>query len=131
MGDGATAVECGSCGHSFAEPKVVMQAPRHPCPDCGATARTVHLHASDTVSVHESVALKGLPAEGGRWFIHLVQDKLEWFRKLGRWHLVTRVIDRRNDQYDEVITDHETGAVVREVHELLSQHQGRGSARRP
>jgi hypothetical protein len=40
-----------------------------------------------------------------------------------------RVIDRDNDYYLERIVDPETGEVIRECEEKLSEHQGRGSAK--
>ncbi|MEW6313646.1 MAG: hypothetical protein AB1513_06310 [Pseudomonadota bacterium] len=41
----------------------------------------------------------------------------------------TRLIDRDNDHYFERVTDHETGEVIHENKEKLSEHQGHGSAR--
>jgi hypothetical protein len=41
-----------------------------------------------------------------------------------------RVVDRRNNRYFEEIEDPKTGEVVRRVDEPLSDHQGRGDARR-
>ena len=64
--------------------------------------------------------LKGRPANGGRPFLEAVHEKLEWHRLLSRWHVVTRVVDRHKDEYDEVIVDRDTGTIVREVHEPLT-----------
>jgi len=77
------------------------------------------------------MAHKGRPAGGERPFFEAIYSKLDWHRKTQRWSIVTRIIDRRRGSYDELIIDRETGDVVREVHEPLSQHRGRGSARRP
>ena len=41
-----------------------------------------------------------------------------------------RVIDKTNDRYFEKIVDPDTGDVVRDVSEKLSDHQGRGHAKR-
>ena len=64
---------------------------------------------------------------------HLVVTKArsasEFFRKTQRWHRVNRLIDRRRNRYFESITDAETGALVKEIDEPLSQHQGHGDAR--
>jgi hypothetical protein len=51
-------------------------------------------------------------------------------RSSGRWMKKYRLIDRDEDRYQERIVDGETGEVVHEVDEPLSQHQGHGSARR-
>lgn len=39
------------------------------------------------------------------------------------------IIDRENDQYDEVVKDNKTGKITRECHEKLSEHVGRGDAK--
>jgi hypothetical protein len=51
------------------------------------------------------------------------------FAAEGRWVQKMRRIDREGDQYDEVITDPETGRILHEKHERLSDHRGHGSAR--
>jgi len=42
---------------------------------------------------------------------------------------LSRVIDRDNDIYHEVVTDPETGEVVHECREPLSQHRQHGTAK--
>jgi hypothetical protein len=48
----------------------------------------------------------------------------------GTWAHVYRFIDRDDDLYLEYVHDHE-GREVRRVSEPLTEHRGRGSARRP
>src|SRR6266851_954614 len=125
-----TAVRCSVCGYSFEDfAAALREAGRSPCPICGNSNRTAFLELHDTASAHESMGLKARDVAGGRPFLEAVHDKLEWFRKLGRWHQVTRIVNRRDDEYHEVSVDGLTGEVVREVHEPLSQHRGHGSAR--
>jgi len=50
----------------------------------------------------------------------------DFWRKAERWAHKVRRIDRDANQYDEVVTDPETGSVVHECHEPLSRHQGHG-----
>ena len=57
------------------------------------------------------------------------QANLGVFLKDREWHHISRSVDRENDQYIEHIVD-EAGNVVRNVNELLSDHQGRGDAKR-
>jgi hypothetical protein len=52
------------------------------------------------------------------------------FEKTGRLHLIDRSFDRIRDWYHERIADAETGDVVHECDEPLSEHRGHGSARR-
>jgi hypothetical protein len=47
----------------------------------------------------------------------------------GRLVRKTRLIDRERDVYYEHVEDAETGEVLRDCREPLSQHVGRGSAR--
>ena len=42
-----------------------------------------------------------------------------------------RLIDRKSDRYKELVKDLETGEVIHETDEPLSQHTGHGSAKRP
>jgi hypothetical protein len=43
-------------------------------------------------------------------------------RKTGTWNRLERVIDREHDRYREHIVDPQSGAVLRDVDEPLSQH---------
>ena len=43
---------------------------------------------------------------------------------------ISRVIDATLDQYEEKVTDKETGNVIRACKESLSSHRGRGSERK-
>jgi hypothetical protein len=76
------------------------------------------------------VQATGQPAGGGRWFWKAQLNKPEFHRKSGRWHLINRQINRRSDRYDEDVHDRETGQLVHECHERLTQQQGQGSAKR-
>jgi hypothetical protein len=52
-------------------------------------------------------------------------------RSTGRWATLMQRVDRGNDRYDKTVVDQETGEVLRDCHEPLSEHTGRGSARPP
>ena len=52
------------------------------------------------------------------------------FRRLGKLVHHQRVIDRDNNLYYEKIVDYETGAVLHEQKEPLSEHFGHGSAKK-
>ena len=68
------------------------------------------------------------PKGGGPWVYQDV-SKDSYHRESGRMHYLERIIDRLAGEYHERIIDKGTGAVVREVHESLKAHTGRGSAR--
>ena len=44
-----------------------------------------------------------------------------------KWMKKERVIDKDNDHYREIVTDPETGEVIHECEEKLSDHFGHGS----
>src|ERR671914_91428 len=48
----------------------------------------------------------------------------------GRWVRVHRIVDRRRNFYYEKVHDPETREVLRDVEEPLTEHRGRGSARK-
>jgi hypothetical protein len=50
-------------------------------------------------------------------------------RSTGRMAKHDRLIDRDNDNYEERVVDLETGEVLHECKEPLSEHQGHGSAK--
>jgi hypothetical protein len=123
-------IVCSTCDQVLPEEVAALTgADRPPCPACGGTARRVEMTLMAKSTAHVSLSMKGRAAGGGPPFLRAVQNRLEWFRQLGRWHLVNRSVNRREDRYDEVIYDRETGAVVHEVHEPLHEHHGHGSAR--
>lgn len=51
-------------------------------------------------------------------------------RKSGRLMRLVRTIDRARNWYREHISDSKSGHIVRHVEEPLSEHVGRGAARR-
>ena len=124
-------ITCKGCGHKFDEK--MENAEQAPCPHCPSTARNVSVAITEEVAftVYDSMRAKNrrkdLPSK----------DKLrtdiiagfELHRKTGKWYKKDRVIDRDNDYYLERIVDPETGEVIRECEEKLSEHQGRGSAK--
>ncbi|HUK55579.1 MAG TPA: zinc ribbon domain-containing protein, partial [Nitrospiria bacterium] len=50
-------------------------------------------------------------------------------KKSGKWYKKERIIDKDNDQYKEVISDPETGEIIHECQEPLSEHRNHGSAK--
>ena len=52
-----------------------------------------------------------------------------FWRDEGQWVDFYQSVDHERDWYDKVVTDKTTGQVIREVHEPLSQHIGRGDSR--
>jgi hypothetical protein len=118
---------CGACRTVVAESPSAPVEEREPCAECGSTARHVELFVSETVTVREMVGVKARHGDHGKPFRE-VKSGDELHRDTGEWRQVHRVVDRDNDQYDEIVRRPD-GTVVREVHEPLSKHRGRGAAR--
>lgn len=126
-------LNCAACGHVVLSDDNPFQAIKPPdtCPECGASNWLLRVGFGDSVTARDEMTYKGFGPHKDKERTKILSGKVvtEVFRKTGRLHNVTRQIDRRNNQYDETISDAETGEVVREVHEPLSEHRGRGSAR--
>lgn len=120
---------CGECGSPLDEPSEGPATRRVSCPHCGSTTRKFVQVVDGSISFHEQVRLVKRDQEPGRPAEELTQgDDLN--RDSGKWYDLTRHIDRRNNRYKERIVDPETGDVIREVDEPLSDHRGRGNAKR-
>ncbi len=59
-----------------------------------------------------------------------VRGKVEmsWYRRGMRWVQRAMHVDREANRYTEKVTDPDTGAVIHECDEPLSEHRGHGSA---
>ena len=100
-----------------------------PCPNCGGTARTAHVTISETVGVAVShrIQMKS-PSHKKKLRIDEISG-WGFNRTLGRLVRIFQRMDRDNDTYDKVVIDPVTGDVLKDQHEPLSQHQGRGDAK--
>lgn len=93
-----------------------------------------HIFVSDTISVALQDAVSALDAWEKRRKKPDVFSRIfkkSWHRDHNRWSYVLRTFHRRDDRYRELIFDAETGIVLRDIEEPLSQHRARGSARTP
>lgn len=123
-----TSVSCMHCGVALPERTDTLPAERKPCPDCGSLTRTFHVHITETVTVLQKIGTKHKrPGKKKPIFESVTGDDLH--RATGKWNKLTREIDRENDHYREIIVDPETGNVLRECDEPLSEHIGRGTAK--
>lgn len=121
-------VVCGGCGNVLVENADAFPAGLGPCGACGSPLKEVSIEVEDNLRLYEQVRSKAKDQKGGRPFLETVAGD-DLHRKTGTWNKLTRVIDRRNDRYYELILDPATGAVIRECEEPLSHHVGRGSAK--
>ena len=91
--------------------------------------RIFEVHLASSITPRSKLGLKARhPSLRKPFFESVSGDDL--FRLTGQWNKLKRVIDRARDYYLEVITDRRTGKIIRYCEEPLSQHKGRGSAKK-
>jgi hypothetical protein len=104
--------------------------PTAPCPKCGNTITASYRPGEEFRIVAGGFSLVSRPPKGGRWDTKSV-SKHSHFADTGDDHFIERIIDRPGDHYYERIVDVGTGKIIRDVDEPLTEHKGRGSARKP
>jgi hypothetical protein len=131
MADGITAGHCAMCKYDFPDPVAFSAEPAGtPCPQCGASAPVFVVSESDRAAFHDFAEAKGKRPDRKKPYVE-TQAGEQMAGSTGRWMEKFRRIDRDGDQYDEVVVDQETGEIVHERHEPLSEHWGHGSAEKP
>jgi len=128
----AEGYRCANCDHSLDSIDVEAE-PRIPCPNCGAISRRHPTQRLvDGIRLFDSLRARmkrpSLPSDKKlRWesftgheFSH---DRQKMVRK-------ERMYDKDEDKYVERVTDIETGEIIHECVEPLSEHVGHGTARK-
>jgi DNA-directed RNA polymerase subunit RPC12/RpoP len=124
---------CTGCGKETGETEDQVLNNPQPCPDCGSMKRTLHLELHDELNLDIKESIRGKAKDDSypskdkvrRDFFH--GDDLH--KKTGKWNKKDRIIDKDNDHYHEVVKDPETGEIIHECEEPLSEHRGHGSAK--
>lgn len=122
-------VDCTGCDHRFPREVAHLESPV-PCPRCGSIERRIRIAAEEKVEIHDKITIKDkdltLPRKKS------VRGEYEYGSDFSEKHKKfldkTRIIDRRNDKYKEVVIDLETSKVIHHCEEPLSKHTGHGSA---
>lgn len=125
-------VLCSDCGYAFASPeKIGTQKPeeRQPCPRCRSTKKTFNIQMEAHITLREMLGLK-MRAKGEKDPSVEIKQGDNLYVETGKWHKLLQRIDRKNNRYQKIITDSETGEIIRDVDESLTDHQGYGSAKR-
>jgi hypothetical protein len=108
-------------------------APRMPCPQCGSTRRYALEAIEESMNFRDSHHGKqkrpDLPSDKKLRADFYSRD--EFSHKYGKLVRAERTIDKDADLYHERISDIETGEVLHECNEPLSQHVGHGYAKPP
>ena len=110
-------VECADCGKVFDNPVSTGR-----CPSCGSGDRNIY--ASDSVTCEEYQCIK---EKDGRRTVKRGDD---FYSKTGEWRNLHMTVDPDNDKYMKIVLDRATEQELYRCEEPLSQHTGRGSAKR-
>ena len=122
-------VLCSICKYEFSDPDDLPIEKWEICPQCGSKRRTVVLGYRESITLHEKTKLSGtVDGEKKPKFEILQGDDLQ--KNTGKYMNKRRLIDRENNWYEEVVTDPETGEVIHECKEPLSDHRGHGDAKK-
>lgn len=121
-------VACGGCGISLGEPTSQRAAEGEPCPQCGSLLKHITIQVEEGWDWHESLGVKTRHGESGKPF-HETLTGEDLQVSSGRWMRKERIVDRENDRYFERVEDPETGTVIHQCDEPLSEHRGHGSAK--
>lgn len=117
-------VKCRDCGTVYSEDQKI-------CPQCGSKRKIVFLSAETSIKCGIKIEeMEGrnphLPSRKKLRWRWISKDTVQRGDGVTRIHLF-RSIDRDNDSYEEVVTDLETGRIIHECKEPLSEHRGHGS----
>ena len=121
-------IKCKDCGEQLPQEFVTIKE-KEDCPNCGSRSRNIELDLIGTFNVNDSV--KGKKKNPN--FNSKRNPRYEFFQgddfsySDQKWMKKTRVIDKDNDKYFEVVVDPDTNEQVYLCEEPLSKHTGRGS----
>ena len=122
-------VKCGTCGEELKEPTNLTPENRTPCPKCGSLIRNYSAEIQDSMRLLDKFGMKAKRGGKGKPFIETVNGD-DLHKKTGKWNHIERVIDRETDSYSETITDLDTGLIIHQCQEPLSEHKNHGSAKK-
>ena len=120
--------ECGQCG-SVINDEIESEQNRHPCKKCGSLTRNINVSINESLILRDGIGVKAKHTGDKKPFIES-KDIPDYNRDRGKIVNLKRIIDRENDIYHEIITDYETGEIIYEKKEKLSEHTGHGYAKK-
>ena len=97
------------------------------CPDCGSASLHMTYYFVETVRVADDSKFRSYDpnlskTQAKRTRID-IKDGMDWWRDGGKYVYRYQEVNRRNDQYLEVVVDLQSGIVLRDCDEPLSEHK--------
>lgn len=120
---------CKECGFEIGEHTTETEK-INKCPKCGSDNLSYLLCINDSLHMHESIRGKTNKMPGKKKPYQEFQHGVDYSKTLEKFVNKDRIIDRENDRYYEKVKDPDTGEVLHECHEKLSEHIGHGSAKK-
>jgi len=119
---------CATCALELPDD---LPGQKPPCPKCGSTKRSHSADVSEGIGLHNGLRLKALKPElpSAKKLRFDTYVGVEKSHKHGRLVRVERTIDKDNDRYIERVVDLQTGELLHECDEPLSQHINHGTAK--
>ena len=121
----SSVTRCHGCGKLLEQSAGQEQKP---CPFCGDTRREYIEDVVVCIKVRTGVRDKHM-RPGKRRPIAEGRNEPVYSRDSGKLVKLVRHIDREHNKYKEVVTDPDTGEVIHECEEALSDHRGHGNAK--
>ena len=122
-------MSCAKCKRPL--PDDVLSQARAPCPDCGALSRSYLETLTDGIAFYDGhrVRAKNLALPSAKKLRFDTYSSVEPSHKYGKLVRVHRTIDPDKDWYSEKVIDLQSGEILHECEEPLSQHVGHGTAK--
>lgn len=122
-------IKCGDCGADL--PSEWAGSVHRPCSECGSIHRVVTLTTHEGVQIRECMEGRIKDPTFNSKKNPRVKFKVgaSYSRARKKWMHREMYVDKRQDQYREVVSDPDTGEVIHQCEEPLSKHQSHGDAR--
>jgi len=132
MAEEVTVVACGQCEEILDEPSDTPVDKRAPCLNCGSTSRHFKKEITSEIAVRSGIRGKARSGEAGKpggkpWLTFMSEPS--WSHRFKKWMYRDKAENRREDHYTEVVRDFDTGEIIHEADEPLSDHRRHGSAK--
>lgn len=123
-------IKCEGCGERLPQEFVPVKE-KEDCPNCGSRSRIIELVLIDTFNVNDSVKGKkknpNFNSKRNPRYKFFEGDDFSHSNQ--KWMKKTRVIDKDNNKYFEVVIDPDTNEQAHFCEQPLSKHVGHGSAK--
>ncbi len=122
---------CASCDCCWVGPEESDSEARESCPECSSTARKISVQITEKIKFYDSIGGKIKdPSLPSRKKVRVeFFDGFEWSVAYEKYVKKSVVRDKRKNHYHEKVEDPDTGEIIHECTEPLTEHRDHGSAK--